>query len=56
MSSCSKTLWHNETKASDIVLMLHDNETKASDIALMLHDYIKYDINMTLVVDGCCRK
>ena len=40
MISHSKTSWQNETKARDIVLMLHDCMT----------------INMTLVVDGCYRK
>ena len=40
MTSHSKTLWQNDTKAKDIVLMLHDCMT----------------INMTLVVDGCYRK
>ena len=40
MTSHSKTLWQNETKPRDIVLMLHDCMT----------------INMTLVVDGCYRK
>ena len=40
MTSYSKTSWQNETKARDIVLMLHDCMT----------------INMTLVEDGCCGK
>ena len=42
MTSYSETLWQNETKAGDIVLILPH--------------CITYDINMTLVVDGCCRK
>ena len=40
MTSYFKTSWQNETKARDIVLMLHDC----------------MKINMILVVDGCWRK
>ena len=34
MTSYSKTLWQNETKASDIVLMLHDCMTYGINMKL----------------------